>query len=574
MPSGRDGNILMSLVGNLEDLGLGEILQIVSLSRKSGILDLNSRDRCGKVIFRAGQVIRATATTFPENLGDLLLRAGMVDIDTLKRALIIQQEKADGRRIGDILADEFAVDRETIDTVVRQQIEKIVYSFFGWNEGAFAFELGEPEDLAAITLNPLQFMLDSGLNPQWLAMEGSRLIDEKRHRGEDVDERGESRIDVDRLLAEVRGESLAGGEPSRRGTGEEGPVAGPGAQKLYLVIDDDPLVAELFARHFQSRNVAVRVFTAGEDFLAAVREADPDTTVLLIDLNMPGSSGGLCGGLDLVAEIQSSRPGFSLQVMSDLPPGEAEPHLRHLGEIELRFKPTAAEIAAGRGEAVLAELVASLTAAEGLAVPAIRTKRLFNIGVELYREMGEASGLTPQQTRQSPGLHLLRGMLQELNNPSLGGGVILLILRFASELMNRAVIFLVKEQEIVGLGQFGIDLAGDASDAKVRSTRIPIKEKSLFSEALASMTPTKGAPPLQQWNDYLYDQFGGGRPQEVFVGPLVSEGRVVAVLYGDNLPEQKPIGDTESLEIFLSQAGLAMEKVLLERRLMSSRAAG
>jgi hypothetical protein len=53
----------------------------------------------------------------------------------------------------------------------------------------------------------------------------------------------------------------------------------------------------------------------------------------------------------------------------------------------------------------------------------------------------------------------------------------------------------------------------------------------------------------------------------VFVGPLISEGRVVAVLYGDNLPDEKSIGDTESLEIFLSQAGLAMEKALLERRM-------
>jgi hypothetical protein len=41
------------------------------------------------------------------------------------------------------------------------------------------------------------------------------------------------------------------------------------------------------------------------------------------------------------------------------------------------------------------------------------------------------------------------------------------------------------------------------------------------------------------------------------------------VLYGDNLPDEKPIGDTESLEIFLSQAGMAMEKALLERRIVS-----
>ena len=95
----------MSLVGNLEDLGLGEILQIVSLSRKSGVLQLNSRDRDGRVIFSDGQVIRAMASTFPENLGDLVLRNGLADMETLKQALVIQQESDDDRRIGDILVD-------------------------------------------------------------------------------------------------------------------------------------------------------------------------------------------------------------------------------------------------------------------------------------------------------------------------------------------------------------------------------------------------------------------------------------------------------------------------------------
>ena len=51
---------------------------------------------------------------------------------------------------------------------------------------------------------------------------------------------------------------------------------------------------------------------------------------------------------------------------------------------------------------------------------------LYNIGAELLKEMGEvAVGASSQSPQQSPGLHLLRGMLQELNNPSLGGGIIL-----------------------------------------------------------------------------------------------------------------------------------------------------
>jgi GAF domain-containing protein len=65
----------------------------------------------------------------------------------------------------------------------------------------------------------------------------------------------------------------------------------------------------------------------------------------------------------------------------------------------------------------------------------------------------------------------------------------------------------------------------------------------------------------------LFERLGGGVPSEIFLGPLISEGKVVAILYGDNLPADGPFGETEGLEIFLDQAGLAMEKALLQRRL-------
>ena len=556
----------MSLVGNLEDLGLGEILQIVSLSRKSGVLQLNSLDREGRVIFHDGQVIRASASTFPENIGDLVIRAGMVDIVTLKKALVIQHERDDGRRIGDILVSDFGVDREAIDTVVREQVEKIVYSFFSWDEGAFSFELGDPGELASTTLNPLQFMLDSGLNPQWLAMEGSRILDEKRHRGEDVDERGESLIDIDQLLAEVKGEV-----PVK--SSAEGPDATATATKpprKFIVVDDDPGTAEKIASLLQERKSHVHVFTNYNSFLEAVSQADPATTTLVIDLIMPRRDGsGVLGGLELLEEVRAQYPDFQVLVMSDHPNREAEQSVRNFGVPTLFPKPKKDDVLAERGRAGLIALVDAIIAlSEASAEEPEKADGLYNIGAELLREMGEVATGAPEQTsQQSPGLHLLRGMLQELNNPSLGGGIILLILRFASELMNRAVILLVKDEEVVGLGQFGIELNGNSADVRVRNVKLPKDEDHIFQEALQSFAPYRTAAKKSEWNDYFFEQLGGQWPGEVFVGPLVSEGRVVAVLYGDNLPDEKPIGDTESLEIFLSQAGLAMEKALLERRM-------
>jgi hypothetical protein len=104
----------------------------------------------------------------------------------------------------------------------------------------------------------------------------------------------------------------------------------------------------------------------------------------------------------------------------------------------------------------------------------------------------------------------------------------------------------------------------------VRSTCIPTTAASLFSTALFAKTAARVTPTASDWDSYLFEQLGGQRPAEAFIGPLVSEGRVVAILYGDNLPSSQPVADTEALEIFLSQAGLAMEKALLEQRLMQT----
>src|SRR3954447_44665 len=94
----------MSLVGNLEDLALGEILQIVSLSRKSGILSLQSRERQGRIVFRSGQVIQATSTSLQQNLGELLIQKGVINLQQLKDALATQEREGFQDRLGAILA--------------------------------------------------------------------------------------------------------------------------------------------------------------------------------------------------------------------------------------------------------------------------------------------------------------------------------------------------------------------------------------------------------------------------------------------------------------------------------------
>jgi CheY-like chemotaxis protein len=557
----------MSLVGNLDDLGLGDILQIVSLSRKSGVLSLYGRGREGRITFQNGQVIQATSSVFRENLGDLLMRKGLVDIETLRQALSLQRQSVRPQLIGAILAAHFGVSLPAMDVIVKEQVEKIIYSFFGWAEGTFSFDAGDQDALAATRFSPLQFMLEQGLNPQWLAMEGSRLFDESRQRGESFEEPPDEpafdteTFDTENLCDEIPVEAVA-----IMGEALPKQIA---PSRSVLLVDDDDLTRQLLADVLRTKGYAVRDFPGGKDFLTAVETAvgEGRQPALLIDLIMPRLDGsGILGGYELLEKVRKRFPALTTVVISDFPNEETERRACQLGVSAVVPKPKKNDVLEEHGRQTLAALGETLAVlldgwADRPATP------LYDIGAELLRELGETDFAARGKGQESPGLHLLRGMLQELNNPALGGEIILLVLRFASELMNRAVIFLVKEKEIVGLGQFGLEFSGEVADDRIRRMKIPRNEESVFAVALSEMSPMKLRPGSGHWDNYLKKQLGGDLPEQIFLGPIISEGTVVAILYGDNFPEKKPIGDTEALEIFLSQAGLAMEKALLERRL-------
>jgi CheY-like chemotaxis protein len=549
----------MSLVGNLEDLGLGDILQIVSLSRKSGVLALHSRGREGQIVFRQGQVVRVSSSTLREHLGDVLMRRGLIDLDTLRRALVIQKSRKTPVLLGSILEESFSIPRSAIEEIVKGQIQQMVTSFFGWTEGSFSFELGQPEDQLSTQFNPLQFMLEHGLNPQWLAMEGSRLYDEKLHRGEPLDEESPGSSGTpDALLAEPRDQSPA----------SLGAVGLP-----LLLVDDDGVTRQVLQTQLQAHGFAVQAVGSGQAFFEAVAAIcqQGERPLVLLDLVMPrGHGGGVLGGLDILQRLRTEHPEVEVLVMSDYPSADAAEELQRLGIGQVLTKPRKSEFANGQAGTAVDSLIHAVvewvaaTAGAGQQHPGT-----VNLGAELLREMGEGKQ-PPNLDPVTPGLGQLKGMLQELSNPALGGGIVLLVLRFASEFMNRGVVFRVQENgTLVGLGQFGLGAEGCGAEARIRNLRLQVQQGSLLAQALHGQRALKGALGPTRTDMELKERLGGGTPGEVFLGPLVSEGTVVALVYGDNLPEDRPLGNTESLEIFLSQAGVAMEKALLERRLKS-----
>jgi CheY-like chemotaxis protein len=550
----------MSLVGNLEELGLGEILQIVSLSRKTGVLSLSSRGRDGSVFFRQGQVVRAASSTYQQSLGEVLIQKGVIDLAVLRKSLAFQQENGFCERLGVILVKNFGVSQEIIEEVVREQIENVVYSLFAWVEGNFNFEVQSSiETVDGTKMDPLQFMLDQGLNPQFLAMEGTRILDEKRHAAEmgfageeNSDDATDFNFDLveSHILPQLVKQIL---------------------KQPIVVVDDDGPTLRVIAAGLEEKGFVVHAMTRSEDTLIKVDTLHRagELPVVLIDLIMPKMDGsGVLGGIELLELLHNNFKNLQLMVMTDYHHADAEKKIHDFG-YPFMIKPRRVEINTPDIRDNFLTQLTHIISHMSDTMPVGEWQNRFNLGDEMRIEMGEDDDmpLAVESPQQNGSFSLLRGMLEELNNPDLQGGVLLLVLRFASEFVNRAIVFTINDQIISGFGQFGITGGTISGDDRVRAIHFPQESGSMFDEPLRTGQPLTFSPTVTPVDTHLFEQLGGGTPSEVFIGPLISQSRVIGFLYGDNLPEKKPIGDVESLAIFLAQAGISMEKSLLERQL-------
>jgi hypothetical protein len=170
-------------------------------------------------------------------------------------------------------------------------------------------------------------------------------------------------------------------------------------------------------------------------------------------------------------------------------------------------------------------------------------------------------------TAESAMLHL-KYLLEELKQHSFQGEISLLIMRLASEVCSRGVLFLVKERDMTGLGQFGLSANGISPDQWVRGISIPIGLPSILDRVVSSRkTQISAIDPTSHDIDIVKRIGGENLNLTAFGIPMIIDSKVRVILYGDNYPGDRGIGSLDELEILIGQASLMMEKLLLEKRL-------
>lgn len=199
---------------------------------------------------------------------------------------------------------------------------------------------------------------------------------------------------------------------------------------------------------------------------------------------------------------------------------------------------------------------------ESSQAPSMNTGELTDLE-ETETDWEGAWETSPQDVRKD--ISYLRALTEELRFPNSASEITLLILRFASEIFQRGILFMIGESEIVGLGQFGLEI--ENPDEKIREITLPYDESPFLKKIIAAKRPYRGTLEKDKITENLFSEIGGDWPDETALFPIIAEGRVVALLYCDNISTGEKFGQTDGLEIFIDQAGLALEKSLLQRRI-------
>ena len=216
-----------------------------------------------------------------------------------------------------------------------------------------------------------------------------------------------------------------------------------------------------------------------------------------------------------------------------------------------------------------------------LAAPDLSNARLADVGPILARfgaqvreailhpENADAGSGPSRPVRAVDHLSLLRNLVGELHAEE-EIEIPLLVLRLAAEYFERGVLFVVRDSQAHGTGAFGgeaDDSDTDGLDRRVRGVALPLLSGSLLETACRTRTPYVGPIEPTEMNAPLIEKLGTPLPQEAAILPVSAGRRVFALLYGDNGSSTRPLGDLRGLEIFVSQAGIALQNMSLQRRL-------
>jgi hypothetical protein len=174
----------MPLNGDLEHFPLVDVIQLLHMTSKSGILHLKSPKGESQLVFHEGSFVSANHLDNSIRIGKVLIDMEAITPDMLNKALTEQKGAGSNRKpLVATLIERGMIDKNTAYKGLEKLIEMTIVEVLTWKIGTFSFDTTDNHVSDEYQYFPEILQMKILLNAQGVLMESLRIYDEKMREG-------------------------------------------------------------------------------------------------------------------------------------------------------------------------------------------------------------------------------------------------------------------------------------------------------------------------------------------------------------------------------------------------------
>jgi hypothetical protein len=592
----------MAFTGDLAQLPIVDIIQLVHTTRKSGIFFVKGDKGESKMVFSNGYIVGANHVNDTIRIGTVLVKAGAITLDDLKQALAHpNDDNGKHKPLMVTLMQMGKLKREDALRGLRKLVEITIVELMSWKHGTFTFDtethVFSPEGGAAFGDQEQ----DVGVEAQMVLMDALRIFDEReRDRANNKEVPSFEALYADVLPGEGAHEIK---ESSSSITAD---VLGLGdLDHLEKKIPRPVSETETFdptAIHRQNIQEILPGFSSEEQealvsFLMKSTDRKPTSEAATHQRTKAVvlfSNDQLIRHAIMTICNEEGVPVFATDDAADLERLISQ----CLAALRVPVVVFDSPVRTGEGfseEQILilrnrviskfaqVPLVQFAAPQEGRFIlqsyhdgaKAVLPKPLQSVRRETYVQdtiqfLGTFKSFIKgfQYKPESADRHLkeLRNniaLLRDIANPS---DAALVLLDAVGDMFERAITFFVRPTELAGERAMGVNSDKSLGPTPADRLKIQLAKTSIFRDVLDKSVSYFGESSDEVLKD-LFQEIGEPLSPSVALLPVICDRKVVAIVYGDfGRKEAAPV-QLDLLEILAQQVGLALENALLRRLL-------
>ena len=174
----------MSFNGDLEHFPLVDVIQLLHMTGKTGVLYLKCPSGESQLVFHEGFFVSANHLNNSVRIGKVLVDMNAITPGQLNQALLEQKEAGGNRKpLIATLIEQGAIDKETAFKGLETLIEMTIVEVLTWVTGTFSLDVSKKYVSDEYRYFPEKLNQEILLNAQAILMDSLRIYDEKMRDG-------------------------------------------------------------------------------------------------------------------------------------------------------------------------------------------------------------------------------------------------------------------------------------------------------------------------------------------------------------------------------------------------------